>query len=819
MALAYNYPYSQPSADDVSLSLGEALADPDTVFAKTGGKKKRSTPDMLAVIMTPEDCGAIGDDVSHTLTSLGYATLAAAQVDYPAAISLADEADWCAWRYLVETSGAKWIFATGKYIVPNFDLNHVIRGQSDQRIIFGRASKWTANTWSNPSIAWCEKANILLEGINWYCTGLFTSTAVNNGPWTPVQFNSIVGPIWTTGQSYRNIVGVFSVNGTDNITIQHFTIQHATPGVRKANILSGITLSMHTDGRPSDRVSILDYTIDDAVFAIFGYARNLEIRRGIRNRYDQVAIDAWAGGHTMYLSNFTGIGSGNSQVVVEDMTDYGFFTGTDSAAFTVDTSADTVTFDYELEAVPSNLLVDACVAFIGGLPPAPLILDRAYFIKTYNSGTKTITLCEIRGGTQIDLTAQAGAGCRMICESGLQSVAPRYINGLSVRNVRSYCPHGSFICHNTRNVRAQGITHFGEILRGTLVSGSAQGGVFDSGVPVGYGYAVDRPVRLVSGTGAGQKRRVVTQLGGGGGVANTFTVDTPWTVQPDNTTVYEVGHQYIGGAAPIYGTLAFSSWTYDDFWLRDVSVVGEFNDKTPFFFQCNAGTPLQGRRMFFHDIDIDYDISRVTTAAALFLAGTDIEFRGKIRQRGAWPAGEKGTFSLGAGSTGFADVMLMDPAAYCRLVPPANCDFDLRFRTKNGKPIPFTGQWANEAVTPGIRVRSEPVEALFVSGTGGTGTPTITVANFGRLTYNGCYRISALVHDSGWTQVCLVEWIVNYAASGTPTVTKIGTTQLVGTTITTADVTQASGVLSATVTTASSVTVTIAWTWKLLLAH
>jgi hypothetical protein len=822
--VAYNYPYSSPSPADVSDSLGTALADPNTVFAKTGAKKKRSAPDMLALIMTPEDCGAYGDDASHTMQSIygsGPGALAAAQVDYPAAISLTDEADGCAWKYLIESSGAKEIRAFGRYIVPNNDLAHVIKGQSDQRIIFGRNSKWTANTWGNPSIAWCEKANVLVEGLNWYCTGVFTSTAVNNGPWTPAQFNSIVGPVWTTSQSYRNITGALSINGTDNITIQHCSFQHATPG-RNNNVFMGISLSMHVDGRPSDRVRILDSVIDDCHFGIFGYARNLELRRLVRNRYDQVAIDAWAGGHFMYLSSFNPNGSGNSQVTVEDCIDYGFYAGTDSAAIVVDTSADTVTFDYGAEAVPSNMAVDAGVAFVNDLPPAPLILDRIYFVKTYNSSTKAITLCEVKGGAQIDLTAQPGANCRMVVESGIHAMAPRYCNGLTIRNLRSYCPHGTLICHNTRNVRAQGVSHFGEILRGTLVSGSAQGGVFDSGVPVGSGYAVDRAIRIVSGLGAGQKRRVIAQTGGSGGIgpANSFVVDTPWATVPNGTSVYEVGHQYIGGAAVFYGTATFSSNTYDDFWLRDSSIFGEFNDKTPFYFQAySPTTPPQGRRMFFHDIDIDMDISRITTGGPISFGGADCEFRGKVRHRGVWPAGEKGLVTLQAGTTGAIDITLMDPALYSRIVFPANCDVDVRLRTKNGKPIPFTGQWANEATTAGIRLRSEPVEAMFVSGTGGTGTPTITIANFGRLAYNGCYRISALVHDSGWTQVCLVEWIVNYAASGTPTVTKMSTTQLVGTTITTADITQASGVLSATVTTASSVTVTIAWTWKLLLAH
>jgi hypothetical protein len=701
-----------------------------------------------ATDQTARDAAAAAQSTANAAVSTGAELaplLAAAQVDYPAAIALTDEADWCAWRYLVESSGAKIIRALGQYIVPNPDLNHVIRGQSDQEIRFGANSKWTANTWSIPSIAWCEKSNVRVEGLNYYSTAVFVSTTANNAPWTVAQFNSIVGPIWTASQSYRNISGALSINGCDNVTIQYYSIQHATPA-RNNNIFMGFSVSMHTDGRPSNRVRLLDGTIDDAVFEIFGYARGLEIRRLVRNRYDQLAIDAWAGGHILYLSHFNPAGTGNSQVVVEDITDFGFYTGTDSAAITVDTSADTVTFDYGLEAVPSNMLVDVGVAFVNDLPPAPLILDRIYFVKTYNSSTKVITLCETKAGAQIDLTAAPGANCRMVVESGLHGVAPRYCNGLTVRNVRSFCPHGTFVCHNTRNVRAQGITHHGEILRGTLVSGSASGGVFDAGVPVGGGYAVDRALRIVSGLGAGQKRRVTTHTGGSGGIGapNTFAVDAPWTTVPNNTSVYELGHQYIGGAPPIYGTTAFNSNSYDDFWLRDVSVFGEFNDKTVFYFQAySPSNNPQGRRMFFHDIDVDLDISRITTGGPLSFGGADIEFRGKVRHRGAWPAGEKGLLTLQAGSTGYADIMLMDPALYSRIVFPASCDFEVRLRSKTGKPIPFPNQWANEATTAGIRLRSEPMEGVFPSGTGGTGTPTINIPNFGRLAYNACYRPAA----------------------------------------------------------------------------
>lgn len=51
--------------------------------------------------------GAFGDGASHTLTALGYATLGAAQVDYPSATALSDEADACALQQLLKDMAAR----------------------------------------------------------------------------------------------------------------------------------------------------------------------------------------------------------------------------------------------------------------------------------------------------------------------------------------------------------------------------------------------------------------------------------------------------------------------------------------------------------------------------------------------------------------------------------------------------------------------------------------------------------------------------------------------------------------------------------------
>ncbi len=49
----------------------------------------------LSLILNPKDYGAIGDRTTHPLSER-YATLALAQADYPHAVALTDEIDWCA---------------------------------------------------------------------------------------------------------------------------------------------------------------------------------------------------------------------------------------------------------------------------------------------------------------------------------------------------------------------------------------------------------------------------------------------------------------------------------------------------------------------------------------------------------------------------------------------------------------------------------------------------------------------------------------------------------------------------------------------------
>jgi hypothetical protein len=728
MANDYNYPFSLHSdltggGLDALIQNDPAAADAigKAVFAKRGAIKKRALNDMISEEYRPEDFGAKGDGLSHTLTSLGYATLAAAQVDYPAAISLADEADWCAIRQMIEQSGGRRFFFPGQYVVPNPDLNHVIRGQSDQYLRFGGSSKWTANTWSFPSIAWCEKTGVVVDGINWYSTGVFVSTGSQGAPWTPAQFNSIVGPVLVTGQSYRNISGCLSINGTENIVIRNFTIQHATPGRRNC-VFMGISLNQHTDGRPANDIVIEAGVIDDCHFGIFGVAHKPVIRRITSNRYEQLPIDAWAAAHLMYLSTYVSNGSGTSQALIEDVIDYGEFLATDSAAITVDTTADTITFDWGLEAVPSNLLEPGVVMFVGDVPPAPLVMGRPYFIKALDLPNKTLQVTALRAVTvppntqpTIDLTGPPGPNCRMIVEASTQSVGSRYINGLELRNIRSYRPHGMLILHNTKNVKGSDLTHISDTCRGTLVSGSAQGGVFDSGVPVAGAGAglVDQVIRLVSGLGAGQTRRIIQQTYGTGGspAANAFTVDRPWDTVPNNTTLYETNWGYIGATAAIYGVTAFNAMTYDYVVLDRVSISGEFWDKSAVSMQSYApdAVTLLGRKLILTNFDVDIDMSKQPVSSAFALGSVEMILQGRLTQRNAPPFGDKAFLFVQQATTGIIDLTLMGPSVSARFLPSANTDLIIRLRDRVGKPWSYPSIWANQATTKGVKFLSEAI--------------------------------------------------------------------------------------------------------------
>lgn len=111
-------------------SLGSAAFQDESVFVKQAdlldpasnknaylivwGKRRLS--DRLSDEANPKDFGAIADGQSHPLSDR-YATLAAAQVDYPFATSLSDQIDWAACQASLNLNTTKWYIPDGHYIL------------------------------------------------------------------------------------------------------------------------------------------------------------------------------------------------------------------------------------------------------------------------------------------------------------------------------------------------------------------------------------------------------------------------------------------------------------------------------------------------------------------------------------------------------------------------------------------------------------------------------------------------------------------------------------------------------------------------------
>lgn len=86
-------------------------------------------------------------------------------------------------------------------------------------------------------------------------------------------------------------------------------------------------------------------------------------------------------------------------------------------------------------------------------------------------------------------------------------------------------------------VSPEGGTRRGDVTSSSLVSISDSTATFDSGV-------VGAPLHIVSGTGKGQSRRIVSVDG------TTLNVKIPWTTKPDTTSTYQVGGiawEYVSG--------------------------------------------------------------------------------------------------------------------------------------------------------------------------------------------------------------------------------------------------------------------------------
>lgn len=71
---------------------------------------------------------------------------------------------------------------------------------------------------------------------------------------------------------------------------------------------------------------------------------------------------------------------------------------------------------------------------------------------------------------------------------------------------------------------------------GTLVAGSGSGGTLPSGASASDNTYVNATIYILTGTGAGQKKKITAYTGS----SRAFTTDTAWSVQPDGTSTYEI---------------------------------------------------------------------------------------------------------------------------------------------------------------------------------------------------------------------------------------------------------------------------------------
>jgi hypothetical protein len=112
-------------------------------FLQAGtGAVARGAQDKMRDWVSVKDFGAIGDGLSHLL-SARFGTLALAQAQYPSALALTDEIDWCAF--------AAALAASNSVFVPpgNFRVNRPIPLGSKRLIGFSRGASVITNTVSN----------------------------------------------------------------------------------------------------------------------------------------------------------------------------------------------------------------------------------------------------------------------------------------------------------------------------------------------------------------------------------------------------------------------------------------------------------------------------------------------------------------------------------------------------------------------------------------------------------------------------------------------------------------------------------------------
>ena len=137
---------------------GEQLYDVDNIgspaqigaqfILDASGKTQQEINDAQALknsqSISPKDFGAFGDGLSHKLSTM-YATLAEAQVKYPFATSLDDEADWCALQaflsachnniYSRADMGGNYVINKPVHFEGNFHKTNAIYGAVDLRVL------------------------------------------------------------------------------------------------------------------------------------------------------------------------------------------------------------------------------------------------------------------------------------------------------------------------------------------------------------------------------------------------------------------------------------------------------------------------------------------------------------------------------------------------------------------------------------------------------------------------------------------------------------------------------------------------------------
>jgi hypothetical protein len=804
--------------------LGPAVAG--SLVTPQGATSGRALLTKLADILTPEDFGAIGDNTSHPLSET-YGLLATAQVDYPAATALSEQKDWCALKYMFETSGGKNFWCPGKYYLTQTGLQHVIRPQINHRCIWGPDSSVNyGELWAFPVFATLEKRGVHWTGLNLIARGVYDPAGYANGlpNFTNAEFQSQVGAMIAAGGAMN---AAFIVAGTDDSSFKRCTIRHANGGQFFCNLNVGLLVQQHvTSGAPCKNLRFHDWVIDDCVHSsLIAGSDYIEMVGFRRNRYDQNYETTWAAGHLIYLTNHN---VGHSNAVFRDIVDDGFYTGSDSYPFTTNVGTNLVTVDPSVVPLPASWANDQPIIFLGDKPPAPLIRDKMYYLKEWNSTDKTFKVAETpwqaaTPDTTITLTEAGGGSCRVAPAAPHFTINARYAHNSQFENVKSRCGGGLASVHNTDNTTLRDMSYDARIVSGAPTAITATGGTLGTWAPTRKGALQNLRLVVVSGPGRGQKRRIKQYLG-----TRAFELDTPWDVGnlPTTGSVIEVGTRYQGNVAPLHMpyTVATAESGIERVRFNGLSIMGEFGNN-PAIHQDSPvdGTVPKSTGLRMRDTEIYIDISRHATSAWAIFRCANLDLEMEVETTGAWPAGEKGNESFGAGSTGIARIMRKGGAeAFSRQVPAANCDLDLIYLTKNGKPIPYVGTWATLAATRGTRVRTVPVEGLF-GATSYTlsGAATTAIANFGALDYSGLYEVTGIAQNTARTEVARIVALVNLTKGTSAQVTAAAVTAIAGTSMSAAAITCTSdGVLSATITHGGTITgATVSWSYRLLHAH